>query len=98
MVRRLVILRRLVVSGCGLWVRPGEFEDLEAIAEAWGVPIATVTWAIVADQLSRWRKVPLELGSLTIPLVAARRVLERVESRGRAPAAERPEPPDAPAG
>ena len=63
-----------------LAVRPGEFEDLEAIAEAWRVPIATVAWAIVADQLARWRKVPLELGPLAIPLIAARQVLERNES------------------
>ena len=36
--------------------RPGEYADLVTISEAWGVPVATAVWAIVHDQLSRWRR------------------------------------------
>ena len=42
--------------------RPGELEDLKAISEVWGVPVATVVWAIVADQLARCRRRAPELG------------------------------------
>ncbi len=33
--------------------RPPEANDLETIAEGWGVPVATAVWAIVAEQLTR---------------------------------------------
>ena len=63
-----------------LALRTGELEDLQAIAEAWRVPVATVAWALVADSLARIRGVALNLGGLAIPLVAAREMLERAES------------------
>jgi len=68
--------------------RPGEIEDLKAISEAWGVPVATVVWAIVADQISRCRRRAPELGQhglaiavgLTVTRLATERHAKRVQS------------------
>lgn len=61
-------------------LRPGELDDLRAIAEGWGCPVGTAAWAIVAERLAAWRGTRLELGSLGAPLRAARVVLERAET------------------
>ena len=50
--------------------RPGEYRDLQGISEAWGVPLAAVVWAIVHDQLSRWRKRAPELGKHGLSIAA----------------------------
>ena len=30
-------------------LRPGQKADLEAVAEAWGVPVGTAGWALVSE-------------------------------------------------
>ena len=42
--------------------RPPEADDLDTIAEGWGVPVATAVWAIVVEQLARWRRQAPDLG------------------------------------
>ena len=61
--------------------RPGELEDLKAISEAWGVPVATVVWAIVADQLARCRRRAPELGQHGLAIAAALAVTRYVTER-----------------
>ena len=51
--------------------RPGEVRDLQRIAAGWGVPLATVVWVIVHDQLARWRKKAPELGPHGLAITAA---------------------------
>ncbi len=63
--------------------RPPEYEDLEAIAEGWGVPVATAVWAIVADQLARWRRQAPELGKHGLAIAAATTVLREKANRDR---------------
>ncbi len=46
--------------------RPGEYADLAAIAEDWGVPIGTAVWAIVSERLCEWRAVEPQLGRVGI--------------------------------
>jgi len=61
--------------------RPGEFEDLQAISTAWGVPVATVVWAIVAEQVAKFRHCAPELGEVGLSIAAALVVLrEKVDS------------------
>ena len=55
--------------------RPPEHDDLETIAEAWGVPVATAVWAIVVDQLARWRREAPEYGKYGLAIVTATTVL-----------------------
>jgi hypothetical protein len=57
--------------------RPDEHRDLCAIAEQWGVPLATAVWAIVSDQLARyWKRAP-ELGEHGLAIAAALVVLRQ---------------------
>ena len=63
--------------------RPPEYTDLEAIAEAWGVPVATATWAIVAEQLARWRRQAPELGKHGLAIAAAVTVLRLKDDHRR---------------
>jgi hypothetical protein len=66
--------------------RPGEIEDLRAISEAWGVPVATVVWATFADRLARCRHRAPELGkhglAITVGLTVTRLATERHARRG----------------
>ncbi len=57
--------------------RPDEYADLVAIAEGWGVPVATAMWAIVVDQLARFRKRAPELGPHGLAIAAASVVLRQ---------------------
>jgi hypothetical protein len=63
--------------------RPGEFTDLQQISESWGVPVATAVWAIVHDQLSRWRKRAPELGEHGLAIAAGLAVTRNVTERHR---------------
>lgn len=55
--------------------RPFEADDLETIAEGWGVPVATAAWAIIAEQLARWRRQAPELGPHGLAIASAITVL-----------------------
>ena len=61
--------------------RPLEHRDLQAIAEGWGVPVATAVWAIVVDQLARWRRQAPELGEHGLAIAAAVTVLRMNRNR-----------------
>ena len=72
---------------------PREMEYLEAIAEAWGVPVATAAWAILHDQLARFRRQQPNLGPTGLAIAAALAVtrqngLRVPEGGGRYPEAE----------
>ena len=64
--------------------RPPEHDDLQRIAEAWGVPVATAVWAIVAGELARYRRQAPELGGHGLAIAAATRVLHQKRKRVRA--------------
>ena len=55
--------------------RPPEHDDLQVIAEGWGVPVATAVWAIVVEQLAKYRRQAPELGKHGLAIAAAARVL-----------------------
>ena len=57
--------------------RPPEADDLKTIAEGWGVPVATAVWAIVVEQLARWRRQAPDLGPHGLAIAAAATVLQR---------------------
>lgn len=56
-------------------MRKGELLDLARIARAWGVPVSTVCWSIIHQELSRLRKQRPDLGGTGIVLAASRVVL-----------------------
>jgi hypothetical protein len=70
--------------------RPHEHVDLVAIAEIWGVPVATAVWAIVVDQLARYRRQAPDLGEygtamaagLTVTRCATDKAVERARGGG----------------
>lgn len=45
-----------------LVIYPSDHADLEAIAEAWGVPLSTLGWSVLHEWLSAGRGVRAELG------------------------------------
>ncbi len=55
--------------------RPPEHQDLQTIAEAWGVPVATAVWAIVAGELARFRREAPNYGQAGLAIAAATTVL-----------------------
>jgi hypothetical protein len=61
--------------------RLGEHRDLEPISRAWGVPIATVVWVIVHEQLSRWRKRAPEFGEADLAIAAGVAVIRYANER-----------------
>lgn len=72
------------VGGEGAWIRtkgvrttfrPQQYDDLEAIAEGWGIPVATVVWAIVTERLQEWRRERVDLGTHGLAVAAAMAVL-----------------------
>ena len=74
--------RRDWVRSEGLRVsfRPGEMRDLQTIAKAWRVPVATATWAIVHERLAHWRRRSVELGEHGLAIASAVAVL-RMDQR-----------------
>ena len=58
--------------------RPGEAADLRAIARHWGVPVATVVWAIVHGELRRYRRAAPDHGQAALAAAAAYSVTHRV--------------------
>ena len=76
----------------GWQFRPPEHADLETIAMAWGVPVATALWAIVVGELARYRRQAPELGEHGLAIAAASRVLrQKVDGDCAGHAPTRPE-------
>ena len=67
--------------------RPGEIVDLRTIAAAWGLPVATVAWGIVHDQIARWRRRASDLGPVGLQIAATEAVLQRARARMPEPTA-----------
>ncbi len=63
--------------------RPGEYDDLVHISEGWGVPVGTAMWAIVHDQLARWRRQAPQLGEHGLAIAGALAVLRQKRDRAR---------------
>ena len=69
--------------------RPHEATELAEIADIWGVPVATTLWAIVADQLARYRRRAPDLGEHGMAIAAGlavtrwttNRAVERAQRR-----------------
>ena len=61
---------RVRSRGVRVSFRPGKFEDLQAIARGWGVPVAKAVWAVVLDQLARFRKRAPEFGEHGLGIAA----------------------------
>jgi len=76
--------------GIRVMFRPDEHADLCAIAEQWGVPVATAVWAIVSDQLARIRKRAPELGEHGLAIAAASVVLRQRLDGNKVVAPNRP--------
>lgn len=55
-------------------LRPAEWDDLVAIAEAWGVAPATAAWAMCAGFMAECRGQRPELAELGLAVVAARQL------------------------
>ena len=72
--------------------RPPEADDLETIAEGWGVPVATAAWAIIAEQLARWRRQAPDLGPHGLAIAAATTVLQMRPSNPYTADREQPHP------
>ena len=76
--RRSVALR--------LQLTPGDKADLSHIAKAWGVPVSTAAYAMVATELAKARGVPLNGGILPIEVMASVHLLaaqRKIGSRGK---------------
>lgn len=58
-----------------LQVTPGDKADLEAIAEAWGVPLSTAAFAMVATELAEARGTSLSASIFPIEVMASVRLL-----------------------
>ena len=56
---------------------PGEYADLAAVAEGWGVPVGTAAWAIVSEQIAKWRGQHPDLGAHGVAIAAASHALQR---------------------
>ena len=64
-----------------LLVTQGQREDLQTIADEWGVGAATVVFAFVAKELAEIRRMQLVLDPLGLSTVAAMRMLEAQAKR-----------------
>lgn len=61
-----------------LMVRPGELDDLRALAAGWDVSVSAAGWALLADLLAELRSQPPAIGTTgALLLAASRRVLAR---------------------
>ena len=56
-------------------VRPGEKADLDAVADAWGVPVGTAAWAILSEVIAGWRGIHPDLGREGVKIAAASHAL-----------------------
>jgi hypothetical protein len=61
-------------------------EDIREIAAAWGVAPGLAIWAIVMDQLARWRKVEPRYGKHGLAIAGALQVLRQEWAEERAAA------------
>ncbi len=61
--------------------RPREIMDLREIAQVWNVHVATVVWAIVVEQLARWRKRAPDLGQHGLAIAAGLAVTRNATER-----------------
>jgi hypothetical protein len=68
--------------------RPGDIRDLQEISRVWGVPVATVVWAIVVDQVARWRKRAPDLGQHGLAIAAGLAVTRNATERTSKPAGD----------
>ena len=66
--------------------RPQEIEDLREIASVWNVPVATVVWIIVVDQIARYRRRAPELGLHGLAIAAGLAVTRNATERSNRPA------------
>jgi hypothetical protein len=64
--RRSQVLRIMVTEG--------DLLDLQVIAAAWGVPIATAGYAMLATELATARSIALDIGSLGVEVGASIRI------------------------
>ena len=61
-----------------LRLRPGERDDIQRLAEAWGVGSSTAAWALLSDALAQLREAPPHLGNHSgLILAASARILAR---------------------
>ena len=81
-------LRRSVPAKCQL--RPAQASDLQAIADAWGVPIGTALYGVIATFLAECHAGPMLDDRDTLPIRASRILLARM---GETVAPREPEPP-----
>ena len=61
-------------------LRPSELEDLQNLADQWGVPVATAVWAIVHERLAHFRAQAPQLGKTGQAIAAGLAVLGRRKS------------------
>lgn len=66
--------------------RPVEIGDLQEISRVWGLPVATFVWAIVVDQIARWRKGARDLGQHGLAIAAGLAVTRNATERRFRPA------------
>jgi hypothetical protein len=66
-------------EGLALRLRPGERDDIQRLAEAWGVGSSTAAWALLSDALAQLRESGLLLtgDSAGLILAASARILAR---------------------
>lgn len=57
-------------------MRKGDLVDLARIARAWGVPVSTVAWALLHQQLSSFRRGAPDLSGTGIVVAASACILE----------------------
>jgi hypothetical protein len=76
--------------GIRIMVRPDQYDDLCELAKQWGVPVATSAWAILADQLARFRRRAPELGKHGLAIAAASVVLRQKLDRDKPGITRRP--------
>jgi hypothetical protein len=63
-------------------MREQEVGDLRTIAEEWGVPPASVAWALIVDLLAEMRGAAPDHGSSGIATAAAAYLLRRAQAKG----------------
>ena len=69
-------LKRTVPIKCQL--RPGQGADMAAIAEAWGVPMGTAVYGVIATFIAEARGMPVTDARDTLPVRASCLLLARM--------------------
>ena len=67
-------------------VTPGDKADLQSIAEAWGVPLSTAAFAMIATELASARGSSLSASIFPVEVMASVRLLSaqrKVRNQGR---------------